>query len=109
MKAQLKEVKVWMPHKKVKNPLEEEFQVPGSMRVYVGSFEVGWVEPTTTEPEELFTLHTNKLLMMIDWNDTLIEHYVTVNGRKRKTGKPLQQILDSVELVFKDFLNKIVK
>lgn len=109
MKAQLKEVKVWMPHKENKDPIQDEFQIPGAMRVYVGSFEVGWVEPTSTEPEELFALHTSHILRDIDWNDTLIEHYVTVNGKRRKVGKPLQEILDNVELVMKDFLKKVVK
>ena len=103
MKAQLKPVKVWMPHKDEDIKDMEDNKFAGAMRVYVGSLHVGWAVPTATEPEELFKLQANKLLIYMDWNDTLELTKID------KKGRPLQVILDNVELVCKEFLNKMCK
>jgi hypothetical protein len=100
MKAILKPVKVWSPHQD-KSYEDEQFITKGTMRVYVGNLFIGRVTPVTTEPEELFKFEAYKLLYYMDEHDNIIKF-------SKSKGKPLQEILDGVELIFKDFLNKIV-
>lgn len=110
MKAVLKEIRVWTPHR---DKTREEHIIinKGMMQVYVGQLYVGWVIPTTTEPEELFEFDAEDFMYKIDIAGSLIDTGVTidVNGRKKKKGRPLQEILDNIELVMKDFLKKVVK
>lgn len=93
MKAQLRQVKIWTPPEDKGKPEFED----GRMRVYIGSLHVGWVEPSSTEPEELFRFCPIKLLFYLD-EAALID---------RTKEFVLQEILDNIELLFKEFINKI--
>lgn len=97
MKAELREVKAWSPYED--KDRTTEFNDGKRLRIYVGKEHVGWAEVVTTEPEELFSFDAVGTFERFDFNENLF----------KTRGMPLQEILDDIELVFKEFLKRIAK